>query len=112
MLLVGKGKAVADYNLPRECIRSFFPTRKCIVFPSPVKDDEQLKHLESLSDGQLVEQFRDKRDKFLDYVLGRSEPKKVDVSTVNGRCNCLSITHFSFIAMMNHIFQLSYPITR
>jgi hypothetical protein len=81
----GKSKAVADYNLPRECIRSFFPSRKCFMFPCPVKDDKQLKHLEELPDDELNEQFRDKRDKFTKYVLCRSEPKKVDINPINGR---------------------------
>ncbi|XP_067406872.1 guanylate-binding protein 1-like, partial [Emydura macquarii macquarii] len=31
----GSSKKVMEYNLPRQCLRRFFPTRKCFVFVQP-----------------------------------------------------------------------------
>jgi hypothetical protein len=81
----GKTRNVVEYNLPRECIRTFFQTRKCFLFPRPVTDDKQLQYLDELPEDKMNEDFLNKVDKFTDYVYTHSEPKKVDINPVNGR---------------------------
>lgn len=76
----GVGQNVSDYNLPRDCIRSYFPTRKCFTFPRPVEKEEDLENLDSLTDSQLKQKFLEKTDTFLQYVFDTTMLK-----SVNGR---------------------------
>ena len=32
----------AQYNMPRQCIKEFFPNRKCFTLPQPVANSEML----------------------------------------------------------------------
>uniref|UniRef100_A0A8C4T9J8 Guanylate-binding protein 1-like n=1 Tax=Erpetoichthys calabaricus TaxID=27687 RepID=A0A8C4T9J8_ERPCA len=52
----GTGKKVSDYNLPRQCIRNFFPTRKCFVFVPPTAP-EKMKNMEFLPETELCPTF-------------------------------------------------------
>ncbi|XP_006038165.1 guanylate-binding protein 1-like [Alligator sinensis] len=69
-------KGALAYNLPRECIKSFFPTRKCFVFvqPAPAKDISQL---ELLPESSLDPQFLEKTRHFCQHVLQSSPVKTV-----------------------------------
>ncbi|KAJ8289777.1 hypothetical protein GJAV_G00005220 [Gymnothorax javanicus] len=64
----GHGKQVMAYNLPRECIRSYFPTRKCFVFERPTSA-EKMKHMDVLRDEDLEPSFVQQARNFCDYVL-------------------------------------------
>uniref|UniRef100_A0A452H6T0 GB1/RHD3-type G domain-containing protein n=1 Tax=Gopherus agassizii TaxID=38772 RepID=A0A452H6T0_9SAUR len=79
------GKKVMDYNLPRQCIRSFFPTRKCFVFVQPVSRQE-MGQLDSLPTSALDPQFLEQTRRFCDYVFQCSNIKMVKGGIpVNGR---------------------------
>uniref|UniRef100_A0A452H6R6 GB1/RHD3-type G domain-containing protein n=1 Tax=Gopherus agassizii TaxID=38772 RepID=A0A452H6R6_9SAUR len=81
----GNSKKVMDYNLPRQCIRSFFPTRKCFVFVQPVSRQE-MGQLDSLPTSALDPQFLEQTRRFCDYVFQCSNIKMVKGGIpVNGR---------------------------
>lgn len=70
----GKGRAVSEYNTPRECIRSYFHSRKCFVFQSPTSG-ENMKCLESLKEQDLEPAFRKATGRFCDYIFAKSAVK-------------------------------------
>ncbi|KAM9114197.1 guanylate-binding protein 3-like [Pangshura tecta] len=81
----GISKKVMDYNLPRQCIRSFFPTRKCFVFVQPASRQE-MGQLDSLPTSALDPQFLEQTRRFCDYVFQCSNVKTVKGGIpVNGR---------------------------
>ncbi|XP_045068011.1 guanylate-binding protein 1 [Coregonus clupeaformis] len=72
----GTSKKINDYNLPRECIRNFFPARKCFVFPSPTTPDN-MQRLESMDEAELSESFRGVADTFCRFIFEESRVKTV-----------------------------------
>ncbi|XP_053342295.1 guanylate-binding protein 1-like [Clarias gariepinus] len=63
-----------NYNLPRQCIRNYFPTRKCFVFPFPASQ-EKMVCLESLDESEIVPKFLAATKQFRDYVFAASKVK-------------------------------------
>uniref|UniRef100_A0A8C8SPE2 GB1/RHD3-type G domain-containing protein n=1 Tax=Pelusios castaneus TaxID=367368 RepID=A0A8C8SPE2_9SAUR len=81
----GNNKKVMEYNLPRQCIRNFFPTRKCFVFVQPALWQE-IGQLDSLPDSALDPQFLEKTRWFCDYIFQHSHGKTMKGGIpVNGR---------------------------
>ncbi|XP_044846752.1 guanylate-binding protein 1-like [Mauremys mutica] len=81
----GSSKKVMDYNLPRQCIRNFFPTRKCFVFVQPASRQD-MGQLDSLPTSALDPQFLEQTRRFCDYVFQCSNVKTVKGGIpVNGR---------------------------
>uniref|UniRef100_A0A8C4XFQ9 Guanylate-binding protein 1-like n=1 Tax=Erpetoichthys calabaricus TaxID=27687 RepID=A0A8C4XFQ9_ERPCA len=72
----GTGKKVSDYNLPRQCIRNFFPTRKCFVFVPPTAP-EKMKNMEFLPETELCPTFVQATREFYHYVFQQSDVKKL-----------------------------------
>ncbi|XP_029557936.1 guanylate-binding protein 1 isoform X2 [Salmo trutta] len=72
----GYGKKINDYNVPRECIRNFFPSRKCFVFPSPTTPDN-MHRLDSMDEAELSESFREVVDTFCSFIYQESRMKTV-----------------------------------
>ncbi|XP_026105134.1 guanylate-binding protein 1-like isoform X2 [Carassius auratus] len=73
----GMSKKVSDYNLPRQCIRNYFPSpRKCFVFPSPASP-ENMTRLESLQERDLVPDFLEVTGRFCDHIFHNSVVKTV-----------------------------------
>ncbi|KAM9484767.1 guanylate-binding protein 1-like isoform 1-T3 [Salvelinus alpinus] len=72
----GYGKKINDYNVPRECIRNFFPSRKCFVFPSPTTPDN-MHRLDSMDEAELSERFREVADNFCRFIFQESHMKTV-----------------------------------
>ncbi|XP_064833022.1 guanylate-binding protein 1-like [Oncorhynchus masou masou] len=72
----GYGKKINDYNVPRECIRNFFPSRKCFVFPSPTTPDN-MHRLDSMDEAELSERFREVADTFCRFIFQESRMKSV-----------------------------------
>uniref|UniRef100_A0A3B4CS21 GB1/RHD3-type G domain-containing protein n=1 Tax=Pygocentrus nattereri TaxID=42514 RepID=A0A3B4CS21_PYGNA len=70
----GMGKKESNYNLPRQCIRSYFPTRKCFVFPLPASQDN-MAHLESLDERDIRPDFLKVTQRFCDYIFEKSNVK-------------------------------------
>nr|XP_046198268.1 guanylate-binding protein 1-like [Oncorhynchus gorbuscha] len=72
----GTSKKINDYNLPRECIRNFFPSRKCFVFPSPTTPDN-MHRLDSMDEAELSERFREVADTFCRFIFQECRVKTV-----------------------------------
>ncbi|KAG5848210.1 hypothetical protein ANANG_G00096040 [Anguilla anguilla] len=82
----GSSRAVALSNDARECIRNYFPERKCFVFDQP-GSKEKLKLLDRLADSELDPQFVKQTSDFCGYVFGCSKEKTVKGGiTVTGSC--------------------------
>uniref|UniRef100_A0A8C3FES4 GB1/RHD3-type G domain-containing protein n=1 Tax=Chrysemys picta bellii TaxID=8478 RepID=A0A8C3FES4_CHRPI len=64
----------AHYNLPRKCIRQFFPARKCFVFVQPA-GRRDLPRLEELREDKLDSEFREQVAQFCRHVWETSKPK-------------------------------------
>ena len=61
--------------MPRECIRHFFPKRKCFVFDRPTKETELLVHVEDIPEDQLDTNFQEQSKVFCSYVFSNSKAK-------------------------------------
>ena len=84
--LEGHSKKVNDYNLPRECIRNYFPSRKCFTFPFPTSSPENVIRMESLGPSELAPAFLEVADRFCSFVFDQSPVKQLkDGHTVDGR---------------------------
>ncbi|KAJ8332782.1 hypothetical protein SKAU_G00416780 [Synaphobranchus kaupii] len=70
----GHGRQVTAYNLPRNCLRNYFPTRKCFVFDRPTSA-EKMKHMDDLSDEDLEPSFVRQARIFYDYILSETKTK-------------------------------------
>ncbi|XP_072505125.1 guanylate-binding protein 6-like [Notamacropus eugenii] len=71
----GKNPKVQTANLPRECIRKFFPKRKCFIFDRPTNDKSLLSRLEDVEESQLEPAFKDQADNFCSYIFSNAKPK-------------------------------------
>ena len=80
----GTGKLISDYNSTREALRTFFPRRKCCVFPRPVSSNFQLQRLDQLQEKDLERDFLEATAVFLSEVKS-AKPKNIKGSSVNGR---------------------------
>ncbi|XP_067318165.1 guanylate-binding protein 1-like [Anolis sagrei] len=65
---------IQRFNLPRECIRFFFPTRKCFIFDRPTSR-KNLHRLEQMEESELVPDFVEQADQFCNYIYGTSKEK-------------------------------------
>ncbi|XP_017350933.1 guanylate-binding protein 1 isoform X2 [Ictalurus punctatus] len=72
----GLSMKTTNYNLPRQCIRNYFPTRKCFVFPFPASQDKMVQ-LESLHESEIWPKFLNVTQHFCDYVFTASKVKTV-----------------------------------
>ncbi|XP_045065109.1 guanylate-binding protein 1-like isoform X1 [Coregonus clupeaformis] len=72
----GGGRKNLMYNLPRECIRNYFPSRKCFVFPTPTTP-ANMPHLDSMDEADLCGSFRKVADTFCRFIFQESRTKTV-----------------------------------
>ncbi|KAM6428609.1 guanylate-binding protein 1-like [Liasis olivaceus] len=72
----GDTEEIRKYNLPRECIRMFFPTRKCFTFEHPTEANK-LKNLEKMREKELNPNFVKQADQFCHYVYEESKTKTI-----------------------------------
>ncbi|XP_042559578.1 guanylate-binding protein 1-like [Clupea harengus] len=86
----GLTNKVATYNLPRQCIRNFFPARKCFTFPFPTSANN-MRNLDSMADADLFPDFLSAADRFCSYVFAESR-----VKTVQG-CHKVTGSRFSHL---------------
>ncbi|MBN3315397.1 GBP1 protein, partial [Atractosteus spatula] len=81
----GTDKKSQGYNLPRECIRNYFPSRKCFVFTRPTTP-EKMRLMEELSDTDLDPCFVQQAKDFCHYVFTSAQTKTMKGGyTVTGR---------------------------
>ncbi|XP_038668982.1 guanylate-binding protein 1-like [Scyliorhinus canicula] len=72
----GSNKKIQDYNLPRECIRNYFPSLKCFVFDRPA-DKEVMKNMDRIPDSGLDPAFVKQAHSFLKYVYSTAQIKRL-----------------------------------
>lgn len=85
-LIPGNNPKARISNLPRECIRHFFPKRKCFVFDRPTHDKDLLANIENVSDDQLDPKFQEQANNFCSYIFTNAKTKTLrDGITVVGK---------------------------
>ncbi|XP_023613381.1 guanylate-binding protein 6 isoform X3 [Myotis lucifugus] len=86
-------------NLPRECIRHFFPRRKCFVFDRPINDKELLAHIEKVVDNQLDPNFKEQTKNFCSYILTQARTKTLreGIMVTGKRLRTLVVTYVDAI---------------
>ncbi|KAL8219634.1 UNVERIFIED_CONTAM: hypothetical protein K2H54_029737 [Gekko kuhli] len=77
-LMLKKGNSPEDqlFNLPRESIRLFFPTRKCFIFDRPTTR-KNLHRLEDMEERELDSDFVQQALQFCHHIYKTSKPKTV-----------------------------------
>ncbi|XP_040091800.1 guanylate-binding protein 6-like, partial [Oryx dammah] len=70
-----KDPKIQNSNMPRQCIRKFFPKRKCFVFDRPTNDRKLLLRVGELSDNQLDVNFQKQSKDFCSYIFTHAKPK-------------------------------------
>lgn len=63
-----------NYNLPRLCIRKFFPKKKCFIFDRPTQR-KKLGQLETLCDDELDSEFVQQAADFCSYIFTKAKTK-------------------------------------
>ncbi|XP_051050603.1 guanylate-binding protein 1-like [Phodopus roborovskii] len=116
-LIQGTGQKEKEekLNLPRLCIRKFFPKKKCFVFERPAHG-KKLGQLESLQDQDLDSDFVEQVAEFCSYVFNCSQVKTIlGGIKVNGpRLKSLVVTYVNTInsgslpCMENAVLALSH----
>uniref|UniRef100_A0A8C7C240 GB1/RHD3-type G domain-containing protein n=1 Tax=Neovison vison TaxID=452646 RepID=A0A8C7C240_NEOVI len=71
----GTNPKIQNSNMPRECIRQFFPKRKCFVFDRPTSDRNLLFHLEKVPEDKLDSTFQEQSKKFCTYIFNHTKTK-------------------------------------
>ena len=95
----GTSARVAAYNALREALRSFFPSRRCCIFPPPVNAPDKMLVLDRLLEADLEPAFVRAGNVFLDEVR-KAKPKSIQGTPLNGRS-------FAFLAeQVTNVFSL------
>lgn len=98
-LIPGKNPKVQASNLPRECIRLFFPKRKCFVFDRPINDKALLADIENVSENELDSKFQEQINKFCSYIFTHARPKTLreGIMVTGNRLRTLVVTYVDTI---------------
>ena len=95
---------VQTSNLCKECIRDFFPTRKCFVFDQPTNDKKLLADIENASENQLNPKFQEQTKEFCSYIFTNAKTKTLrEGLPVTGNCKS-----FFPIIMSSNILEIFY----
>ncbi|XP_069862432.1 guanylate-binding protein 1-like [Dipodomys merriami] len=98
-LVSGNGHKEKNFNLPRLCIRKFFPKKKCFIFDRPAHR-KKLGKLETLHDDELDSEFVKQVAEFCSYIFNNSKTKTISGGIkVNGpRLQNLVLTYINAIS--------------
>ncbi|KAF6344597.1 hypothetical protein mRhiFer1_005564 [Rhinolophus ferrumequinum] len=98
-LIPGVNPKLKNSNILRECIRHFFPKRKCFVFDRPTNDKELLAHVEDILESQLDPKFRKQSDNFCSYIYTHAKTKTLreGVKVTGNRLGPLVVTYVDTI---------------
>ncbi|XP_052054784.1 guanylate-binding protein 6-like [Apodemus sylvaticus] len=98
-LISGDHPRIQASNLPRECIRCFFPKRKCFVFDRPTHDKELLQKLETVSEDQLDPKFWEGTKAFVSYIFTYAKIKTLreGIKVTGNRLGTLVTTYVGAI---------------
>lgn len=88
-----------NFNLPRLCIRKFFPKKKCFIFDRPT-NRKKLGQLETLHDDELDSEFVQQAAAFCSYIFNNAKTKTLSGGIqVNGpRLENLVLTYVKAIS--------------
>ncbi|XP_044094580.1 guanylate-binding protein 6-like [Neovison vison] len=98
-LIPGNNSRIQASNLPRECIRHFFPKRKCFVFDRPVNETKLLANIENIPEHQLDPKFLTQANNFCSYILTQARTKTLreGVTITGNRLKTLVVTYVNTI---------------
>uniref|UniRef100_A0A8C5KVH0 Guanylate binding protein 7 n=1 Tax=Jaculus jaculus TaxID=51337 RepID=A0A8C5KVH0_JACJA len=98
-LIPGMSLKTQMSNMPRECIRHFFPKRKCFVFDRPIKEKELLVHIEKIPENQLDPNFQAQSTRFCSYIFTNAKAKtlKEGIAVTGNRLGTLVTTYVDAI---------------
>ncbi|XP_020945970.1 guanylate-binding protein 6 isoform X2 [Sus scrofa] len=98
-LIPGNNPKARISNLPRECIRHFFPKRKCFVFDRPTHDKDLLANIENVSDDQLDPKFQEQANNFCSYIFTNAKTKTLrdGITVVGKRLGTLVVAYMDAI---------------
>ncbi|XP_045835736.1 guanylate-binding protein 6-like [Meles meles] len=98
-LIPGNNSRIQASNLPRECIRHFFPKRKCFVFDRPVNETKLLANIENIPEHQLDPKFLTQANNFCSYILTQARTKTLreGVTITGNRLKTLVVTYVDTI---------------
>ncbi|XP_045712197.1 guanylate-binding protein 7-like isoform X2 [Phyllostomus hastatus] len=74
---LGGNPQVEKSNMPKLCIKNFFPRQKCFVFDWPTNDKISLRHMEEVSENELDLNFQEQSKIFCDYIFTHSKAKTI-----------------------------------
>uniref|UniRef100_A0A8C8UJ17 GB1/RHD3-type G domain-containing protein n=1 Tax=Peromyscus maniculatus bairdii TaxID=230844 RepID=A0A8C8UJ17_PERMB len=99
-LIPGNHPRVQASNLPRECIRHFFPKWKCFVFDRPTNDKELLQKIETISEDQLEPKFQEQTRAFVSYIFTYAKIKTLreGIEVTGNRLGTLVTTYVDAIS--------------
>ncbi|XP_042135971.1 guanylate-binding protein 1-like isoform X2 [Peromyscus maniculatus bairdii] len=91
-------KEAEKYNLPRLCIRKFFPKKKCFIFYPPT-EWKKLSQLETLQENEIESDFLKQVEEFCLYIFNHCKAKTLPGGIpVNGpRLESLVLTYVEAI---------------
>nr|XP_012998159.1 guanylate-binding protein 6-like [Cavia porcellus] len=109
-LIKGNNPKAQKSNLARECIRNFFPERKCFVFDRPTNNRDDLLKLENLSEDQLDPQFQKQTHDFCSYVFTNAKVKtlKEGIVVTGNRESYLHIFGCTNICCIDYKMSINY----
>ncbi|XP_004752695.2 guanylate-binding protein 6 [Mustela putorius furo] len=98
-LIPGNNARIQASNLPRECIRHFFPKRKCFVFDRPVNETKLLANIENIPEHQLDPKFLTQANNFCSYIhtQARTKTLREGVTITGNRLKTLVVTYVDTI---------------
>ncbi|KAK1339811.1 hypothetical protein QTO34_018368 [Cnephaeus nilssonii] len=98
-LIPGMNHKAQISNLPRECIRHFFPRRKCFVFDRPTNDKKLLANIEKVADNQLDPNFKEETKNFCFYIFTQARTKTLreGIMITGKRLKTLVVTYVDAI---------------
>ncbi|XP_032157903.1 guanylate-binding protein 6-like [Mustela erminea] len=98
-LIPGNNSRIQASNLPRECIRHFFPKRKCFVFDRPVNETKLLADIENIPEHQLDPKFLTQANNFCSYIhtQARTKTLREGVTITGNRLKTLVVTYVDTI---------------
>ncbi|XP_051021929.1 guanylate-binding protein 4-like isoform X4 [Acomys russatus] len=98
-LIPGNNLKVQKSNMTRECIRFFFPVRKCFVFDRPTNDKNLLLQIEKVPENQLEWSFQVESKEFCSYIFtnGKSKTLRGGIVVTGNRLGILVQTYVDAI---------------
>ncbi|XP_038180246.1 guanylate-binding protein 6-like isoform X1 [Arvicola amphibius] len=98
-LIPGDNPRIQASNLSRECIRLFFPKRKCFVFDRPTHDKTLLHKLDTVSEEQLDPMLLEQTNAFVSYIFTHAKSKMLreGIKVTGNRLGTLVTTYVNAI---------------